>query len=159
MAGCSGPAGPDRAAVVDGQVISETALQTTQAELNALEPNPFQQKLTPQDSLLFLVQAPTLIDSLTAKGVIVSESVAADFAQQRGVQEPGDGTIAVIRSLAALSNAQGSGQWTEQDQAAFTQQLAEQDVVVNPRYGTFEPTAPAISLTTPDWVTPLDPAQ
>ena len=27
LAGCGGPAGPDRAAVVDGRVISETAVQ------------------------------------------------------------------------------------------------------------------------------------
>jgi hypothetical protein len=159
MAGCGGPAGPDRAAVVDGRVISESALTTTQSQLNSLQPSPFQQKLTPQTTLQYLIQAPTVIETLNDKGVVVSESVATKLAQQLRVQDPSEGTVAVIQSLAGLSTAQNNGQWTAQDQSGLTDKLSAQAVTVNPRYGTFDPKAPAVTLTSPAWVKPFDAAQ
>lgn len=175
MAGCGGPAGPDRAAVVDGQVISETALNTTQSQLNSLEPSPFPEKLTPQKTLTYLIQAPTLIETLDKKGVVVSESVARKLAQQLKVQDPSEGTVAVIQSLAGQSTAANSGQWTKADDDALAESLSTQGVAVNPRYGTFDPKAPcptsagtaspdpscfrpAVTLTAPEWVKPVNAA-
>src|SRR5690349_12758418 len=59
LAGCGalGPAGPDRAAVVDGQVISEGSLQSGMAEVNAMNPQLLQAKLTPSGTLTALIQA------------------------------------------------------------------------------------------------------
>ena len=156
-AGCgSSASGPDRAAVVDGTVVSQTELRETQAELNSLEPNPFGQQLTPQATLMYLVQAPTLIDVLAEKGAMVSDSVATRFAQDRGVRDPGDGTVQVIRSLAAQSTAQNGGQWAGEDQVAFNETLAAQTIVVNPRYGTFDPQSGLVSMASPAWIRPVD---
>ena len=76
LAGCGGPAGPDRAAVVDGQVISETSLQSAMAQVNSMEPALLQAKLTPTGTLTALVQAPVVLNYLDDLGVKVSDSVA-----------------------------------------------------------------------------------
>ena len=158
-AGCSGPAGPDRAAVVDGQVISETSLQSAMAQVNSMDPALLQAKLTPTGTLTALVQAPVVLKYLDGLGVKVSDSMATQDATVRGVPEPADSTIEIIKLASAISQAQGDGSLTEADAAELTAQLAALDIDVNPRYGTFNPQTASIELTTPGWVTPLTAAQ
>ena len=158
-AGCSSPAGPDRAAVVDGQVISETSLQAAMSEVNAMEPALLQAKLTPTGTLTALVQAPVVLSYLDTLGVQVSESVAKQDAQKRGIADPADSTLEIIRLASAISTAQNDGKLTDTDAAALTKQLQELNIDVNPRYGTFNPQTASIELTTPGWVAPLDAAQ
>ena len=159
LAGCGGPAGADRAAVVDGRVISETSLQTAMAEVNSMDPALLQAKLTPTGTLTALVQAPVVLKYLDGLGVKVSDTVATLDAQNRGVAEPADSTIEIIKLASAISAAQGDGKLTDADAAELTQQLQALDIDVNPRYGTFNPQTASIELTTPGWVTPLDAAQ
>ncbi len=159
LAGCGGPAGPDRAAVVDGQVISETSLQAAMSEVNAMNPQLLQEKLTPTGTLTALVQAPLVLTYLDGLGVRVSDSVAKQDAQQRGIADPADSTLEVIKLASAISTAQTEGRLTEADAATLTEQLKALDIDVNPRYGTFNPETASIELTTPDWVTPLNAAQ
>ena len=97
LAGCGGPAGPDRAAVVDGQVISETSLQAAMSEVNAMDPALLQAKLTPTGTLTALVQAPVVLTYLDGLGVRVSDSVAKQDAQKRGIADPADSTLAIIK--------------------------------------------------------------
>lgn len=159
MAGCGGPAGPDRAAVVDGQVISETAVQSAMAEVNAMNPQLLQQKLTPTGTLTALVQAPIVLQYLDGKGVKVSESVATQEAQKRGVADPSDSTLEIIRLATAISQAQTDGKITQADGEALTKQLKELSIEVNPRYGTYNADTGSIELTNPSWVKPLNAAQ
>jgi hypothetical protein len=161
LAGCSGPAGPDRAAVVDGQVISETQLQTTMSQVNGMQPTleQIQGPLSPTSTLNVLVQGPVYLAYLRDRGVIVSDSVARQQAQQRGVDDPAEGTLTVLKLNSALAAAQESGEFGQEDAVAIQQEIIDLDVVVNPRYGTRDTTNGAILLTTPDWVAPLDAAQ
>ena len=77
LAGCGGPAGPDRAAVVDGQVISETSLQTAMAEVNAMEPALLQAAADPDAAPSpRWSRRPWCSTYLDGKGVKVSDSVA-----------------------------------------------------------------------------------
>ena len=158
-AGCgTGDSGPDRAAVVDGTVISQTELRSAMSEVNAMEPALLQQELTPSGTLTALVQAPVVLDFLAGKGVVVSDSVATRDAQGRGIDSPSDSTLEILKLASAIQSAQQSGQITEADGAALSEQLAAQEVVVNPRYGTFDPTTASIALGTPEWIRPADPA-
>jgi hypothetical protein len=159
LAGCGGPAGPDRAAVVDGQVISETSLQTAMAEVNSMDPALLQAKLTPTGTLTALVQAPVVLTFLDGLGVKVSQSVAKQEAQKRGVADPADSTLEIIKLASAISTAQGDGKLTDADAATLTQQLQALDITVNPRYGTFNPKTASIELTTPGWVKPITAPQ
>lgn len=157
-AGCGGSTA-DRAAVVDGSVISETSLQQATREVNSMEPALLQDRLSPSGTLTALVQAPVVLEVLAAKGVAVSDSVALRTARDRGVREPSEETLAIIRLATAIGTAQRSGQITEADAQTLTQRLADLDVEVNPRYGTFDPETASIQATQPDWVTSVDAPQ
>jgi hypothetical protein len=161
LAGCGEltPAGPDRAAVVDGQVISETSLQSGMAEVNAMNPQLLQAELTPSGTLTALIQAPVVLGYLEGKGVIVSDSVAMQDAQRRGIANPSDSTLEIIKLASAVSSAQSEGKLADADAVALTQELQALDIDVNPRYGTFDPTTASVSLTSPEWVTAPNAAQ
>lgn len=159
LAGCGGPAGPDRAAVADGRVITETSLQTAMSEINSMDPALLQGKLTPTGALTALVQAPVVLTYLDGLGVTVSDSVARQDAQKRGVADPGDSTIEIIRFASTISTAQDNGKLTDADAAALTQKLQTMKIDVNPRYGTFNQKTASIELTSPGWVTPSTAAQ
>jgi hypothetical protein len=161
LAGCGGPAGPDRAAEVDGKVISETSLQTTTSQVNSMQgalkqiPGP----LSATGTLNILVQGPVYLAYLAERGVVVSESVAKEQAKEAGVADPDQGTLTAVKLNSALLAAQQSGQFGQADADAIKQKVLDLDVAVNPRYGTRDPKSGAIQLTTPDWVTPFNPAQ
>jgi hypothetical protein len=154
LAGCGSPAGPDRAAVVDGRVIPETSLQQAMAEVNSMDPPLLQAKLTPTGTLTALVQAPVVLHYLDTKGVKVSDSVAKATAAQRGVADPSASTMEIIKLAGAITTAQSKGAITDADAAALTKELQALDVEANPRYGTYDPTTAAVQLQTPAWVTP-----
>lgn len=157
-AGC-GATTADRAAVVDGSVISETSLQEAMREVNSMEPALLQERLTPSGTLTALVQAPVVLEVLAGKGIAVSDSVALRAAQERGVREPSEGTLSIIRLAQAIGTAQQSGQITDADAQTLTQRLGELDVEVNPRYGAFDPQSASIQVTQPSWVTAVDAPQ
>ncbi len=159
LAGCGGPAGPDRAAVVDGRVISETSVQSAMSEVNSMNPALLQDKLTPTGTLTALVQAPVVLSYLRGLGVNVSESVAMADAQKRGVRNPSSSTLEILKFASAIGQAQNDGKLTETDATALTKELQSLSIDVNPRYGTFNPQTAAVELTTPAWVKPLPAAQ
>jgi len=159
VAGCSGSAGPDRAAVVDGQVISETSMQAGMAEVNAMEPKLLQAALTPTGTVTALVQAPVVLTYLDSLGVKVSDTVARQAAAQRGIADPSDSTLEIIKLAMAISSAQTDGKFTADDQAVLVERLKALEVDVNPRYGSYDPNTASVQLTTPGWVTPQNAAQ
>lgn len=158
-AGCgTSDSGPDRAAVVDGTVISETDLWSAMSEVNAMDPALVEQQLSPSGTLTALVQAPVVLSYLGTKGVVVSDSVATREAQRRGIRSPSDATLEIIKLASAISSAQTSGTFTADDGVALSEQLSAQEIVVNPRYGTFDPQTASIALGSPEWIRPGDAA-
>ena len=127
-------------------------------EINAMDPALLEQALTPSGTLTALVQAPVVLEYLAGKGVVVSDSVATREAERRGIDDPSESTLEILKLANAISTAQQTGQITEADGAALSQRAAAQDVVVNPRYGTFDPQTAAVVLTSPEWIQPLDAA-
>jgi hypothetical protein len=156
-AGC-GVSRADQAAVVDGTVITERDLQVAMSQVNAMDPALLQEPLTPSGALTALVQAPVILDHLDGKGIVVSESVATREASDRGVADPSDDTLSIIRLATSITAAQQSGQLTEADGVAVTERLQALDVEVNPRYGAFSPETASIQVVAPEWVTPVDAA-
>ncbi len=151
-AGC-GVTSAGRAAVVDGSVISETEVQDATRELNALEPALFETELRTSDTLGLLIQARSLNEMLEGKGAVVSESVGRQLTTSRGLEEPSEGALEIVRLATAITSAGQAGKLTNED---FEQALAatgERDVTVNPRYGSFDPQTATIQLTQPGWIT------
>jgi hypothetical protein len=156
-AGC-GNTEANRAAVVDGRVIHETEVQSAMTQVNSMDPALLQQQLSPSTTLTALIQAPIVLDYLAGKGVVASETVAREEARQRGVADPSAGTLEIVRYARALTDAQNSAVLTQAESIELSQALQQQDVVVNPRYGEFDPGSAAVSVTLPDWVTPYSTA-
>jgi hypothetical protein len=142
----------NRAAVVDGHVIPETEVQQAMSQINSMQPALFQQALTPSGTLTALVRAPVILDYLGQRGFVASESEARQEARNRGVSDPGDGTLEIIRFATALTNANTSGKFGETETLELSQALQQQDVVVNPRYGVFDAESAAITQTLPAWI-------
>lgn len=157
-AGC-GTTEANRAAVVDGRVITETTVQETMTQLNAMQPPLFQAALTPTDTLTTLLRAPVATDYLAEKGFVASDSLARQAAAERGIVDPGEGTIEVIRFATAISEANSEGAFGDAENIELSEALRQQDVEVNPRYGEFDPDTVAVTLTLPSWVTPFNAAQ
>ncbi|WP_377644474.1 hypothetical protein [Oryzobacter terrae] len=156
--GC-GATSADRAATVDGTVISESELQTTMREVNAMEPALLQSSLSPSGTLTALVQAPVVLELLAGKGIAVSDSVARRTASERGLADPSEGALEIVRLATAIGTAQQGGQITEADAATLQERLGALDVTINPRYGRFDPQTASVQLTQPGWITSTDAPQ
>ena len=147
----SGPKTPTNSTAVHIATIARPAQGRADAEgwiLDAVGTN----------GLSALVQAPAVLDFLAGKGIVVSDSVATREAQGRGIASPSDSTLEIVKLANAIQAAQQSGQITEADSVVLSEQLAAQEVVVNPRYGTFDPQTASIALGTPEWIRPVDAA-
>ena len=83
---------------------------------------------------------------------MVSASVATAQAMERGVEQPADSTLEVIRLAQAITTAQQGGQLTQEDAVALTDLLRSREVEVNPRYGTFNPQTASVDQGLPSWL-------
>lgn len=149
----------NRAATVDGTVITEDEVQAVMTEVNSMQPALLQEKFTPSSALTALVRARPAISFFAENGVVASDSVAAQEARTRGVSDPSDATIEVIRFVDALSQAASSQKFTATDETELVKRISEQKVTVNPRYGVFDANTAAVGTATPPWVTAYAPQQ
>lgn len=147
----------NRAATVDGTVISEDEVRAVMTEVNSMQPALLQEKFTPSSALTALVRARPAIAFFAENGVVASESVATREAETRGVPAPSDATVEVIRFVDALSQAASSQKFTATDETELVKRISEQKVTVNPRYGVFDPNTAAVGTATPPWVTTYSP--
>ncbi|MGL5908678.1 MAG: hypothetical protein ACRCZP_01670 [Phycicoccus sp.] len=150
-AGC-GTVRTDRAAVVDGTVISETEVQQATGEINGMEPALVEGELAPSNTLTALIQAPVVLDYLAGRGVVVSDSVARADAAERGVDDPSAGTLEILKFNRALGQAQESGALDEAQGQQLTEQLAGLKVEVNPRYGVYDARNVSVQPGSPGWI-------
>lgn len=156
--GC-GVTSADRAATVDGTVITETEVQQATRELNALQPALFEKALSTGETLSLLVQARSLNEMLVRKSAVSSDSVARAETARRGLKEPGSGALEIVRLYTAIQAAGEAGKLTNEDFGVALAETGKRDVTVNPRYGTFDPTTSTIQLVQPSWITSTDAPQ
>ncbi|WP_239099890.1 hypothetical protein [Phycicoccus sp. CSK15P-2] len=153
-AGC-GSLETDRAATVDGRVITETEVNSVMEQINAMDPSPVQNPLTPGAALTQLVRSAPALEFFAENGLVSSESLARTQARDGGLDDPSDATIEILRYFHALNVASSGQQFTQEDQAEFFQRISSQEVDVSPRYGAFDPETLAVTATTPEWVEPF----
>lgn len=137
LAGCAGR--PGAAAVVDGREIASSDVATALAELK-----PVYTTASVQGVLATLISEPALIQAASQHGMGVSDE-DADAVLREGftkadLEAPASfspATIAIGRYLAAADkvNAAEDPQPIIDD---YSRRMQEQDVQVNPRFGTFD---------------------
>jgi hypothetical protein len=145
------------AAVVADRRISVAQLQQATTDITAYaraqDPN---STVDQRKVLLFMILEPDLVESATKAGIGVSvDNVRKELARS-GVTRPSDGAVTAMRGLAALNSL---GQANRQAElSSLLTKLRSKKIEVNPRYGTFDPTAPGIVAVTPDWLVGPDSA-
>lgn len=140
LGGC---AKADTAAVVNGVTISESKAQATARQL-AQELN-LQNPPTTGDIVQMMILVPTFVEVAAEKGVHYSAEAARS--------DPIFSTIDPTDYAVELLRVQKIAEQLPQDaQAEFAARVAELDVEVNPRYGTFDPTTMNLTPGQPDWI-------
>lgn len=154
LTACSGTTSAQTAAKVDGRVITEQEVADATTQINeAFNP---QQPFTPVQTLNYLILAPYVIDAAAKAGQPVSESAARAEPSLKALEDGvADSTIEAVRADASLRALQ---QADPNAGAALAEQIADLDVSVNPRYGTFDPERAAVVADQPNWIVPSAPA-
>lgn len=153
LGGCSDAAapGPGIAAVVRGQAVSESDLLTTTRQLQDA-----QLKATPAMVLTYLVIADKTLAAAASSGswkpdatflanVSGLESAAVKADPNHAAVTFTETTRKVLMTDAALQTLAAN------DQQAIHTGVKEPDVVISPRYGTFDP-AQGLVPVTPNWM-------
>jgi len=151
LTGCS--VRPGAAAVVDGRVIPQSELARAHEELGPLLGEP-----TPAQVLTVLIIEPLFVKAAEENGVGASvddaRKLLASSAEQNkltDVPDYGAGALAVARfSLAnnAIQNLSNSSDVL----TAVNDQIAKEDVSVNPMYGTWDGTKDGVTALTFPWI-------
>lgn len=141
LAGCS--TGPfDHAATVNGQLISESDLQEAVAQINT------QVATTPADVLGVLIKAPVLDELAQGAPFEVSEQQMVEAIRtQTTIENPSPLLVDYVRADYYLRQLGG---------VIPPEELAELDVELNPRYGTWDPTAGDVVNDVPAWINPVE---
>ena len=149
LAGCAEGARPGTAAVVDGRTIPATEVSDAMSQLG-----PLFNGATPQLILQVLIDEPTLTQLAADKGVGTNDGEATQFLaqsfQSAGIATPAHytaGAMSIARYQVAANNVQGLAD-SATAVADLQKRLAVLKVTVNPRYGTFDPTAAGVAAPT-----------
>lgn len=132
----------DQAAVVDGRVVSETLARDSARQINdAYQP---QVPVTTADVVRAMILVPTVVDVAAEKGINLAHEAAAT--QIPGISDPTDYTVDLYR-VEVLTRQLGAP-----DHAEIIARTQAADIVVNPRYGTFDAANAALTPEVPGWI-------
>lgn len=138
LSGCG--ADRDFAVKVNGEAISQAELQEAAQQWNSFA----QQAETPQTMISSLAKGAAL-EPFFADSPLTDASLASQF-QQLDVAEPSDVLLDFARGRLFENSA------SSLDPAQVQAALADVDVEVNPRFGSWDPAAGAVVPSTPDWI-------
>lgn len=150
LSGCGvGKAGA--AAIVDGERISDTDVQTAAAETNKGVEQPLQTPFTAESTLPWLILAPFVLDEAEREGKAVSEDQARKALPK--LDDPSPATVEFVRAyIAAQSSLSDEGVQN------VLKAVDAASISVNPRYGTFNPKQPAqLTQKLPPWIATPEP--
>lgn len=156
LGGCAGQ--PGAAAIVDGNEITVAELQSATADLT-----PYLQNVTQSSVLMVLVVAPTFERAAEDAGVGVSKQEASDLLEETAKSAADSGTvparttsfsdaaIEVVRFTIMQTNLSALPDGAAVT-AQVTDELADLDAEVNPRYGTADFTTGSITPLAYPWL-------
>jgi hypothetical protein len=143
------------AAFVNGTAISDaTVAQVTNQFNNNLATSP-DQRIQESQALGVLILAPFVLNQVKASG-----SWTPDMRYNTALQKIPDATPATKDFLATSIILQQGGPLTDKDVAAILDQLKKADVVLDPRYGSWDPATGGFLQPDNNWIKPTaSPAQ
>jgi peptidoglycan hydrolase-like protein with peptidoglycan-binding domain len=155
LSGCSG-VGFDLGVAVDDREFSVAQLQEATVQLGTASAQPGE----PQQVVADLALLPVLEGIFAGSPAEVSEGEVRQFLSANGVPDPGAATLAAARSRqyqAALSDPATFEDPAMADvlaraQAVTTDDLAQVDVEVNPRYGAWDVNNGGVVPEVPAWI-------
>ena len=146
VSGCSTA---DTAAVVDGRRITETQVQEAVTQLKKVSPDA---NITTTFALRSLIYAPFVTSVADQAGKGISDSYAAQLIGAN----PGDLNPYALDlvKVSWLLDQSGSNPdpLSSEEQSKFQTAIADADITVNPRYGTFDRKAKSFEESTPNWI-------
>lgn len=145
LSACSGTSSAETAAVVDGRVITEQQVRDAVEQINGAF-NP-EQPITAAQALTLLIRAPYINQAAADAGRAQSES-AARAALRDFPGTPADSTVEILQAEASLQQIDEAGR------QELTEQFAELDMDINPRYGRFDPQQASLVAHQPNWIVP-----
>lgn len=138
----SGCGTADTAAVVNGQVISETEAQRAAREINeAFSP---QTPLDTPGAVSSLIAAPIINEVASKVGKAESDSSAR--AAMPNISDPSQASLDLVKANFALQKL------SDQEKQQVLEQLKKADIKINPRYGSFDPDTASFEAPARNWL-------
>ncbi|MFK5633305.1 MULTISPECIES: hypothetical protein [unclassified Ornithinimicrobium] len=161
LSGCSG-VGSDLGVAVDDREFSVAELQEATSQLNAAsaQVGAPQQVGGPQQVVADLALLPVLEGIFAGSPAEVSDAQVRSFLTANGVPDPGVATIAAARSRQyqvalgdpATFEDPAMAEVLARAQSVTTEDLAQVDVEVNPRYGAWDVNNGGVVPEVPAWI-------
>lgn len=138
----SGCGTADTAAIVNGQVISESEAQQAARQINeAFSP---QTPLDTSAAVTSLVAAPIIIDVAERAGKAESDSSARSAMPK--LSEPAQATLELVKANFALQKL------TESERQQVIDELKKAEITINPRYGSFDRDSASFAESSRNWL-------
>ncbi len=146
LGGCSALQKQSSAAIVDGRAISDAEVAQATQEYNdhiVVSPQP---KIPENQVLSLLILAPFVLGQVQSSGSWKPDD--AYNAIMAKVPNASPATVDVVKT------SQAARSFTPADVTAIVAKLKTAKIVLDPRYGTFDPTTGASSKTVNNWIMP-----
>lgn len=149
LAGCTTFEKTRTAAFVNGQAISDATVAQTTQQFNDNLVKEGQQRVQESQVLQTLILAPFVLNQVKASG-----SWTPDARYNAAVAQVPDATQATKDFIATSIVASQGGPLTDQDVNAILDSMKKANVVLDPRYGTWDPSTGAINTADDNWIKP-----
>ncbi|HEY6742085.1 MAG TPA: hypothetical protein VI110_06970 [Lapillicoccus sp.] len=158
LTGCTTFDKTSTAAFVNGTAISDATVAQVTNQFNDNLASTADQKLQEAQALQMLILAPFVLNQVKASG-----SWTPDARYNTALQKIPDASQATKDFLATSIILQQGGPLTDGDVTAILDQLKKADVVLDPRFGTWDPNTGAFLAAENNWIKPtaaptLEPA-
>lgn len=138
----SGCGTADTAAIVNGQVISESEAQTAAREINeAFKP---QTPLDTKAAVSSLIAAPIINGVAERAGKAESDSSARSAMPD--LSEPAQATLDLVKANFALQKL------SDQEKQLIVEELKKAEITINPRYGAFDRDSATFEAPNRNWL-------
>jgi hypothetical protein len=149
LAGCTTFDKTSTAAFVNGTAISDATVAQVTNQFNDNLASTADQKLQEAQALQVLILAPFVLNQVKASG-----SWTPDARYNTALQKIPDASQATKDFLATSIILQQGGPLTDGDVTAILDQLKKADVVLDPRFGTWDPKTGAFLAAENNWIKP-----
>jgi hypothetical protein len=147
VTGCTTFQKASTAAFVNGAAISDSTVTQVVSQFNDNLATSDQQKVTEAQVLGVLILAPFVLGQVKSSG-----SWTPDARYNTALQKIPDATQATKDFLATSVVLQQGGPLTENDVTAILNQLKKADVVLDPRFGTWDPSTGGFLTADNNWI-------